>query len=168
MKSKRRLVAAEPLPLGLPQHRKPLPPELCEHLGFMIAKAHQEIFARMGLVTAPTGLTPKHFGILLLLQNRGSMRQTDVADTLRTDRTTIMKMIDELEGAGFVKRGTDPTDRRANAVKPTAKGTQWLEKLRPAAEDVERQFLDVLSADEQRTLRELLTRLVSHTGPTAP
>jgi DNA-binding MarR family transcriptional regulator len=153
-----------PLPPGLPAHRRPLPPELCQHLGFMLAKAHQEIFDRMSRVTAPTGLTPKHFGILVLLHRRGAMRQTEVADTLRVDRTTVMNMIDELEGAGFVRRGADPSDRRAHALKVTTKGTQWIEKLRPAAEEVEMHFLEVLSAREQQSLRDLLTRLVSHTG----
>src|SRR6267142_1411880 len=102
-RDKARLAGTEILPLGLPQHRQALPPELCEHVGFMLAKAHQEIFTRMGQVTAPT----------------------------------VLNMIDDLEGAGFVKRSADPSDRRANAVKPTPKGIQWLEKLRPVAEEVE-------------------------------
>src|SRR5437899_11258287 len=102
---------AEPAAL---RPRQPLPPELCQHLGFMLAKAHQEILDRMMVVTGPAGLTPKHFGILTLIYRRGPMRQTDVADLLRVDRTTVMNMIDELEEAGFVKRGADPSDRRAN------------------------------------------------------
>ena len=150
-----------------PATRQALPPELCQHLGFVLAKAHQEILDRMAQVTAPSGLTPKHFGILLLVYRRGAMRQTDVADAVRVDRTTVMNLIDELEDAGFVKRGADPSDRRANAVKATAKGSQWLEKLKPAAEAAERSFLDALSAQEQETLRELLIRLVSHAGPGA-
>jgi len=147
-----------------PEARQPLPAELCQHLGFMLAKAHQEILDRMTRVTAPTGLTPKHFGILLLISRRGAMRQTDVADAVRVDRTTVMNLVDELEAAGFVKRGADPSDRRANAVKATAKGLQWLEKLRPLAEQTEQRFLEPLSAPEQDTLRELLIRLVSHAG----
>src|SRR5258708_2061292 len=102
MKRDKRPDAAPPKP------RQPLPPELCHHLGFMLAKAHQEILDRMQVVTGPTGLTPKHFGILTLIYRRGPMRQTDVADSLRVDRTTVMNMTDELEAAGFVKRGADP------------------------------------------------------------
>jgi len=148
--------------------RQPLPQELCQRLGFMLAKAHQEIADRMQRVTAPTGLTPKHFGVLTLIHRRGPMRQTDVADLLRVDRTTVMKIIDELEAGGYVKRGADPSDRRANAVKSTAKGAQWLEKMKPAAEDVERNFLAPLTATEQDTLRVLLMRLVSsHAGEAA-
>lgn len=145
------------------EHRQPLPPELCEHIGFMLGKARQELAARLDRLTAP--LTIRHLGVLLLISGRGAMRQTDLADCLRLDRTTVMNMVDELEGAGFVRRGDDPADRRVNAVKATAKGAQWLEKLRPTAEDIERRFLDPLSAQEQETLRELLMRLVSHAGP---
>lgn len=147
-----------------PAPRQPLPPELCQHLGFMLAKAQQEIFDRMSAVTRPSGLTPRHFGLLMLLHRRGAMRQTELADAVRLDRTTVMNFVDELEAAGFVKRGADPSDRRANAVKATAKGTAWLERLRPAAEEVERHFLQPLTAQEQDVMRELLTRLVSHTG----
>lgn len=151
-------------PAATGARRQPLPPELCQHLGFVLAKAHQEIFDRMGHVTAPTGLTPRHFGLLVLLHRRGAMRQTDVADAVRVDRTTVMNLIDELEAAGFVKRGADPSDRRANAVKVTAKGSQWLEKLKPQAEAVEHRFLEPLTPPEQDVLRELLTRIVSHEG----
>ena len=144
--------------------RQPLPPELCQHLGFMLGKARQELADRLDRLTAPLGLTIRHFGLLLLTTRRGAMRQTDLADAVRLDRTTVMKMIDELEAAGLVKRGADPEDRRANAVKATAKGVQWLEKLKPSAEEIERDFLSPLSSTEQEALRGLLTRLVSHAG----
>lgn len=140
--------------------RAPLPPELCEHIGFMVGKAHQELVARMDPLTAPQGLTIRHLGIVLLISKRGALRQTDLADSIRLDRTTCMNMIDELEGAGFVRREVDPQDRRANAVTVTARGRQWLEKLKPAAEKAEREFLAPLSAAEQTRLRELLMRLV--------
>lgn len=158
-RDKSRAAAVAAIPDATP--RQPLPAELCQRLGFMLAKAHQEIMDRMARFTAPTGLTPRHFGMLVLIHRRGPMRQTDVADAVRVDRTTAMNLIDELEDAGFVKRGTDPSDRRANAVRATAKGAQWLEKLRPIAEDVEREFLAPLSVHEQQSLRDMLMRLVS-------
>lgn len=142
------------------RRRAPLPPELCEHVAFMVGKAHQEMVARMDPITAPQGLTIRHLGITLLISKRGALRQTDLADMIRLDRTTCMKFVDELEDAGFVRREADPQDRRANAVTVTARGRQWIEKLRPAAEKAEREFLSPLSAADQARLRELLMRLV--------
>jgi DNA-binding MarR family transcriptional regulator len=144
--------------------RAPLPPELCEHIGFMLGKARQELIGRLDPLAAPLGLTIRHFGIGLLLSRRGALRQTELADMLRLDRTTVMNMVDELERAGFVRREADPKDRRANAVTPTPLGKRWLEKLRPQAEKAERDFLAPLTEAEQDTLRNLLERLVSHAG----
>ena len=154
-------------PYELGQARQALPPELCEHIGFMLGKARQELASRLDPLAAPLGLTIRHFGIGLLLTKRGALRQTELADMLRLDRTTVMNMVDELERAGFVRRETDPKDRRANAVTATPLGKRWLEKLRPQAEKIERDFLAPLKTDEQDTLRELLMRLVSHAGPVA-
>jgi len=162
MKADKKAQAADdalPDPTIPPQ---PLPPELCEHVGFMIGKARQELLARLNPVVAPLGLNIKHFGILLLLLRRGALRQTELAGLVRLDRTTVTNMVDELEQAGFVRREPDPRDRRANAVTATPKGRKWLEKIRPTAEKIERDFLSPLSAAEQDRLRELLLRLVAH------
>ena len=140
---------------------QPLPDELCEHVGFMLGKARQELAARLDPLVADLGLTIRHFGILLLLIRRGALRQTEVAGLIRLDRTTVMNMVDELEHAGFVVREPDPRDRRANAVTATPRGRKWLEKIRPAAEKIENDFLSPLSSAEQETLRVLLTRLVA-------
>src|SRR4051794_39726635 len=87
---------------------QPLPPELCEHVGFMLGKARQELASRLDPLAAPLGLTIRHFGIALLLIKSSALRQTELADMLRLDRTTTMKMVDELERAGFVRREADP------------------------------------------------------------
>ena len=162
MKRDKRLASTEDCPpydVSVP--RQPLPPELCAHVGFMLGKARQELASRLDPLAAPLGLTIRHFGITLLIIKRGALRQTELADMLRLDRTTTMKMVDELERAGFVSREVDPKDRRANAVTATPVGKRWLEKLRPQAEKIERDFLAPLKPAEQDQLRELLTRLVT-------
>jgi len=161
MKRDKRSSADDCVPLDVSAPLQPLPPELCEHVGFMLGKARQELVGRLDPLVAPLGLTIRHFGILLLLIKRGALRQTEVADAIRIDRTTVMNMVDELEHAGFVRRESDPKDRRANAVTATPKGRKWLEKIRPAAEKIENDFLAPLTSPEQAALRELLTKLVT-------
>lgn len=138
-----------------------LPQELCSRLGFVLAKAEQELHGRLDRVTAADGLSIRHLGVLTLVAQRGPMRQTDIADAVRLDRTTVMNLVDDLEAAGFVRRGRDQADRRANAVTATDKGRAWLQRLRPKAETVEQAFLAPLTPAEQAILRELLIRLVT-------
>jgi DNA-binding MarR family transcriptional regulator len=144
-----------------------LAPELCEHLGFVLAKARQELVERMERIIGHEGLSLRHFGTLLLISRRGAMRQTELCGAIRLDRTTIMNVVDELEAAGLVRREADPSDRRANAVTVTTKGQKWLERVRPSAEREEEAFLSPLSSGERERLRELLMRLVSHAGAQA-
>lgn len=140
--------------------RQPLPPELCTHLGFVLSKAYQELHARFDAETGSYGIVPRHLGVLLLVTRRGALRQSEIADALRLDRTTVTYLVDDLEARGWVERGRDPEDRRAHAVSATAEGERVLEELRPHVEAAERAFLEPLSAAESNQLRSLLARLV--------
>ncbi|HUS23929.1 MAG TPA: MarR family transcriptional regulator [Candidatus Binatia bacterium] len=168
MKSdKRSKRAGEPgsgaVPAGAAR-RRPLAPELCSHLGFVLAKARQELVERMERVIGHEGLSLRHFGTLLLIAQRGAMRQTELCGAIRLDRTTMMNVVDELEDAGLVRREADPQDRRANAVTVTARGQKWLARVRPRAEREEEEFLAPLSAGERERMRQLLMRLVVAEG----
>lgn len=143
-----------------PPARHPLPPELCNHLGFVMAKAFQELSARYARHTEGYGIAPRHLGVLLLTTRRGAMRQSEIADALRLDRTTVTYLVDDLETRGWVQRAPDPGDRRAHAVSATADGERVLEELRPVLQAAEAGFLNTLSANEQAQLRALLARLV--------
>lgn len=139
---------------------QPLPPELCNHLGFVMAKAFQELHARYERETHSYGIVPRHLGVLLLTTRRGAMRQSEIADALRLDRTTVTYLVDDLETRGWVQRAPDPDDRRAHAVSVTQDGEKVLEELRPHVQAAEQGFLHPLSETEQNQLRALLARLV--------
>lgn len=144
-----------------------LPLELCQHLGFMLAKAFQRMHDALAQVTAPHALMPRHFGMLVLLSQRGPLRQTVLGELMRMDRTTVTHVVDELEAKALVVRERDPQDRRANAVGITALGLEWLVALKPVFAGQEAAFLAPLSTTEREQLRSLLMRLVSGRNDTS-
>lgn len=125
-----------------------------------MAKAFQELHVRYERQTEDYGIAPRHLGVLLMTTRRGAMRQSEIADALRLDRTTVTYLVDDLETRGWVQRATDPDDRRAHAVSATADGERVLEELRPLVQAAEQSFLKALSESEQADLRALLVRLV--------
>lgn len=137
-----------------------LPSELCSHLGFVLAKAFQELHARFETETASYGIEPRHLGVLLLTTKRGPMRQNELSDALRLDRTTITYLVDDLEQRGWARRHPDPDDRRARRVQVTDEGAHVLEALRPHVESAEAGFLDPLTEKQSEQLRALLAKLV--------
>lgn len=105
------------------------------------------------------GLTTSQYGVLLLLDCHEGRRLTTVSDRLLLARSTITRIVDQLEGAGLVQREADPHDRRAQRVVLTEAG----EARRRAAEEAHRQSLerrmDGLDHAEHEHLGALLDKL---------
>ena len=65
------------------------------------------------------GLTPASFGILNLLGKREKMIQQEIGNAMGIDPSTMVALLDGLEGAGLVTRTPHPDDRRARVVAMT-------------------------------------------------
>ncbi len=74
-------------------------------------------------------VTPAEARILLNLSNHGPSRQGEIADRLAIGAMSVTGLIDRLERAGFVRRETDPTDRRANRVYLTEESVPVLSRI---------------------------------------
>lgn len=115
---------------------------------------------------APTGVTARELAVLLLLDGREPESQQQAAARLRVDRTTMVSLLDALEGKGLVARQADPRDRRRNVIGLTDTGRRALAQATTASDEAERRFLGELSQTDARHLRDLLrrvtTRLVQH------
>jgi DNA-binding MarR family transcriptional regulator len=83
------------------------------------------------------------------------------------DPSAMVKMIDELEGAGLAERRRRPSDRRAWEVTITAKGRRTLKRARDLVIQVEDEVLGGLSAGDRRDLLALLRRALA-SAPAQP
>lgn len=135
-----------------------LPQDVMPLIGFLISKAAQSIVSQVDKSLAPFGIGSRHYGIMLVLSRQDGLPQAAIGDKLQIDRTTIVKLVDELEGIELVERHRDPKDRRAYALSLSEKGRQTLPDITSAALDVEQLSLSSLTAEEMRTLFHLLTK----------
>jgi DNA-binding MarR family transcriptional regulator len=113
------------------------------------------------------GLTPALFGLLNVLENRPGTNQQEIGSEMGIDPSTMVALIDQLEGAGLAKRRPHPKDRRAREVTITPKGRRLLERGRRKAGEVQDEVLQGLSASERRQLLKLLRQALS-TAPPQP
>jgi DNA-binding MarR family transcriptional regulator len=138
-----------------------LPAALSQRLGFMLVRASAGM-TRLGAVTlAALGIDGRHYGVLAVLSELGPVSQQTLADMLAVDRSTMVAFVDELEERGYVRRGRNPSDRRAYAIELTGAGAKVQREAAALLEGCERHYLDPLTAAERRTLLELLCRLVA-------
>jgi DNA-binding MarR family transcriptional regulator len=92
-------------------------------------------------------------------------RQTQLAlaQSLGLDKTTMTSLLDRLEFAGLVTRCQHSRDRRARIPELTETGNRVQHELIAARDRAEAAALCRFSAEEQRVLRAMLTRLAE--GP---
>lgn len=139
-----------------------IPPELRGHLGFLLAKSKQRLAEDLNAVLPADGPSLRHFAVLSVIGWRGGQRQTDLGDALGLDRTTIMKVVDDLERRGMLSRARRAEDRRAYTVGLTEQGRAWRESVLPLIVEHEERFLEPLSPGERALLQEMLLRLVEN------
>ena len=69
----------------------------------------------------PLGVSARGYHVLRAALE-GEHTQTELADTVGLDKTTMVVVIDELERAGLAERRLAPHDRRARMIAVTAAG----------------------------------------------
>ncbi len=140
---------------------------LLDRTGFLLKKAALRIQEAYEGRLDPLGMAAKHYGVLSVLEEKGSITQHEIGRCIYVDRTTMVGILDDLEKKGLVERKEHPTDRRSHAVYLTSKGKEAVGKAHHLASTVEKRFLECLSAREQKELRQILRKLVvSHYSST--
>lgn len=110
------------------------------------------------------GLTPATLGALARLGEPRTMGE--IAELLRCDPSNVTGIADALEARGLARRRPSEADRRVKALGLTAKGERLRQRaLGELSEPPE--WLRGLSAEDQRTLRDLLRRAAGATPEAA-
>jgi DNA-binding MarR family transcriptional regulator len=125
-------------------------------LGYLLKHAQLRLAQFTAPALAPFGITGRELAVLITIDDPVPLSQQDVAGRLGVDRTTMVALIDGLQGKGLVERRPDPADRRRNVVALTGAGTSTMTGAIAAWDDAERRFLSKLSAAEAASLRAAL------------
>jgi len=136
-------------------------PELSRRLGYLLKHAQLRMAELTAAALAPYVIDGRELGVLLVLADGQPASQQQAAQRLAIDRTTMVAMLDTLEGKGLVSRHPDADDRRRNVVELTDAGRDILQRAVKAGDDAERALLAPLSAQAARQLRDSLQAIVT-------
>ncbi|MEW2165653.1 MarR family winged helix-turn-helix transcriptional regulator [Streptomyces sp. NPDC007084] len=130
-----------------------LPPRL----GYLVRNAYLDLAALTAKALEPYGVHPKELGVLSVIAADGAERsQNELASAVGMDRTTMVAVIDELEGRGLVERHRSARDRRRNVVTLTDAGAVCLRDADRARVEAEEAYLAPLHAGGARALTDAL------------
>ena len=104
-------------------------------------------------------LSPAQCHLLHLIEPDRPLPMGRLAETLACDASNVTGLVDRLESRGLVRRGPSAGDRRVKVLILTPTGARLRAELVARMADPP-PALDRLSPHEQRTLMQLLARLL--------
>jgi DNA-binding MarR family transcriptional regulator len=125
-------------------------------LGYRLRLAQQAVFR--DFADSVHGLSPGRIGLLIYVNANPGVTQSRLAEAVRRDRSTLVGVLDELEGRALIERRRG-VDRRTNGLWLTRRGRLLLARALRAIAAHERRIAARLTAAERRQLLELLGRI---------
>ena len=119
-----------------------------------------------GELQRATGMPLSWYDVLLELNGapQRRMRMLDLGDAVVLSRTRVSRIVDELEDAGYVKRVSNPDDRRSAFAELTSAGRNAFRKAAPVYLDgIRRHLGGRVTAGDATELRRILDLALS--GP---
>jgi DNA-binding MarR family transcriptional regulator len=111
----------------------------------------------------PTGLTPKHMGVLFEVDAHPTSQQA-LIDSIGVDPSKLVGLLNDLEEDGLIVRRRDPDDRRRHIVELSKEGRTSLAAAKQAAGRVEDRLFVGLDAKQRKQLHGLLAQVADSSG----
>lgn len=102
---------------------------------------------------------PARQAVLQAAATADRVRPSDIAEQLSVHQSSVSRQVRALEEAGLVTLEADPQDRRSCLISLTASGWDEAKRLTQLGLDAFAEFVADWSAEDVRTLADLLNRL---------
>jgi len=130
--------------------------DLDTSLGYLLKQVHSALRSAMDAALRPLGMTVSQYACLELLAQRPGLSNSDLARGAFVSRQSMNVLLQALERDGLVSRPEQPVAGRALPVKLTPLGSKRLKAASEAANEVEDQLRQGLTASERQHLQALL------------
>lgn len=94
-----------------------------------------------------------------LVRHGDGVTQTELADRMRLDTSSLVRLLDILEKAGQIERQPDPGDRRAKRIHITPSGRAAVARLEPPLTRFEAGILEDVADEEIAVVLSVLDRV---------
>ncbi|MCX5409998.1 MarR family transcriptional regulator (plasmid) [Streptomyces sp. NBC_00335] len=128
-------------------------------LSFLLSWASHSLATEMTANLAEVGVTPRAHCVLHQALE-GEFTQSQIADAIGLDKTTMVVITDKLEKEGLAERTPSPVDRRARIIGVTEKGRALVAQSDEIVERTHESVLSALPEGLRESFVEALTLLV--------
>ncbi len=130
-------------------------------IGLLLRQSEVRATHALNAALGGLGLTARHFGVLLLMHRDGVNTQKDLVARLISDKTAMVRIIDDLERLGCLTRTPSTTDRRMSHLHLTPRGVEVFHEAETRTERVADVLFAVLTDEEKALLVNMLDRVAT-------
>jgi MarR family transcriptional regulator for hemolysin len=135
---------------------EPLKADLC----WLLSRASYILTTELTAAFEGLGLSPRAHCVLATAMT-GDHTQTEIAQKIGLDKTTMVVTLDELEATGLAERRPSSEDRRARIIAVTKAGQRKVREAEEIADRIRADVLSTLPERDREVFVDALTRLVT-------
>jgi DNA-binding MarR family transcriptional regulator len=136
-------------------------------LGFLVRLLDTRVNVLYEQLTAQNDITPRQFGVLLTLHQRGTLTLTELAGYIRVDRSTLGEMINRMAKRSLISKRNNGNDRRSAEVLLAPAGRAVLLTLVAGVAELQTALLAPLAAEDRAHFMRCM-KLVAEPEPADP
>ena len=139
---------------------------LSQSLPIQLLAAHDRVMSYFRPMLNRFGMTDQQWRVLRVVATQDAVDFRDLAEACLIQPASLSRMLETLEGRGWVQRAVDPRDKRHRMVTMTGKGWDVFDK---ASTETERAYanLEADLGDVYAPAIALLGEVITRTDPSA-
>ena len=129
-----------------------------DRLIYLIFTAQQKLrtYMKNVMMKENVRVTTAQAGILFLLKQKSGQSMSEMSQLLSIDNSTLTGLVDRLERAGFVRRNSNPGDRRTLNLDITEAGIRELERAKAVIRRINEEIKEGFSEQEMESFKKVL------------
>ncbi len=137
-------------------------------IGFLLRLLEARYDVLYQELTGQNDVTPRQFGVLIALYQRGPLTPSTLAEHICCDRNTLSEMLKRMTARKLIAKKENSEDRRSIRVQITAKGEKALLGVVPAAAELQNIMLAPLPSEDRVHLLKSLLAIAKAVPPADP
>ena len=134
-------------------------PETSRSLPIALLRAREKVMGPIRAMLANAGVTEQQWRVLRVLNERGPLDPTEIADRSCLLLPSLTRILQTLESKGLVTREAHPTDRRRLVITITDGGRSLIEANRHESQRLNAWLKDTFGEEKLGHLLDLLNEL---------
>jgi len=130
--------------------------------GFLLTDSARLLRKLIDRRLQPLGLSRAQWSILAILSNHEGLSQSQISDELEIEKSTVGRLIDQVEKSGWIERRPILGDRRLWGVHLTDQARELIAEVERVILNTRTEMLRGLSAEQQQDLSGILQTVKSN------